>query len=547
MKKQITIIILIFVTIFANAQTIIAPDTISVNTVWADTIFLNTNVYIENGVQLEIKPGATVIANGWYGIDCQGQLLAEGTQLDSIKFTVADTTGFYNIYDTIGGWRGINFDSTLSTNDSSIIDHCIIEYGKACDTINYKKYNGGAINVKFYSKLKILNSKFYNNYSVLKGGAMYIRASSFLIKNNDILYNWSITEGGGIYIIGISNIELIQNNFISNKSGTKDNIAPTGLPPEIIYQKAGAALYIKNIDTSIYCRSLVISNTFVNNNSESGTFCEASMHTIFANNTLFNNKGQIIAASGGPFSNSTYINNTIINNKITYEGVQIMEQLAFYNNILIADLNNINNPDSLLLILTGYVPPYPEYGTHLNVKYNYISVSTPTDGEGNIYGTTPQFINPSPNTDFVSNWQDYDWRLQPTSPCINAGIIDTTGLDLPEQDAFGNPRIFGSRVDIGAYENQTEVWNNIFSLDEKMQITYYPNPVIDNLNIKIESKELINKNLGIYDINGKLLKTIEITSSQTPRNDLITINISDLKTGVYYLRIAGLSKEFIKL
>ena len=46
--------------------------------------------------------------------------------------------------------------------------------------------------------------------------------------------------------------------------------------------------------------------------------------------------------------------------------------------------------------------------------------------------------------------------------------------------------------------------------------------------------------------NGKLLKTLEIASSQASRNDAITVDVSDLETGVYYLRLGGLSKEFIK-
>jgi len=536
MKKQITILALIFATLFANAQSIIAPDTINTNTVWADTIYLNSDVYIENGVQLKIKPGATVIANGWYGIDCQGQLLAQGTELDSILFTVIDTTNFYDLTKVLGGWRGINFDNTPSTNDSSIINFCIIEYGKACDVANGTKLKGGAIYSYFFSKLKITNSNIRYNHSYSDGGAIYLMVSSVNILNNIIEHSRSLTQGGGIAVIGTSVVLIRDNIFRNNIAGTKEGWFP--YPDGFLYQGDGAAICISISGTDINTnRTKVISNSFFNNSARS-IFYESSIHTLFANNILCNNRGSAISNGGGPFSHCIYLNNTISKNNPVNSTIILMNSTLFYNNIVSENLSDNHNYDSLIIVHTGNSTP--NYGTHCNIKYNYLQQETPTDGAGNIYGSAPQFINPSPDSSFVSNWQDYDWRLQPTSPCINAGIIDTTGLELPEEDAFGNPRIFGNRIDIGAYENQTEVWNNVFSLEKNMQITYYPNPVQNSLNIKIESKELINKNLEIYDINGKLLKTMQIS------NNTITIDVSDLETGVYYLRLGGLSKEFIK-
>ena len=545
MKKQITLITLIIFSIFANAQTSIALDTINTNTVWADTIFLNSNVYIENGVQLKIKPGAVVIANDWYGIDCQGQILAQGTEQDSIKFTVADTTNFFDIYKTLGGWRGLNFDSTLATNDSSLIDFCILEYGKTADTSNYNiKSDGGAIFCNYFNKLIISNSTFKNNYSQGTGGAICLKYSTIIIYNNLFNNNWSIDRGAGIFIFEKSKTLVKENVFLNGRAGKKDSWLPPG--EGIIYQAAGSAICVSNSSNYFDDNGvIIINNKFYNNNSTNGTIYISSIYSNIANNILCNNNGTVIFASNGGFwyyTKMVFTNNVIVNNSfdigLDNRIVFLSDHVNFYNNIVIANLNNTNNPDSLISVLSWYSSPI--FSPHSYIKYNYLSQQTPTDGEGNIYGTTPLFVNPSPNTDFVANWQDYDWRLQVTSPCINAGTTDTNGLELPEQDAFGNPRIFGGRVDIGAYENQTEVWNNVFSLENKLELTYYPNPVRNSLQLKINNVQLQKQDLQIFDINGKLVKQIAIN------NEAITIDVSDLETGVYYLRLGGLSKEFIK-
>ena len=71
-----------------------------------------------------------------------------------------------------------------------------------------------------------------------------------------------------------------------------------------------------------------------------------------------------------------------------------------------------------------------------------------------MYGTwTDSGGNLDSNPLFVSD-QNNDFRLQPTSPMINAGttaVPDPPGL--PTTDFQGNPRVMGPAPDIGAYES----------------------------------------------------------------------------------------------
>lgn len=75
-----------------------------------------------------------------------------------------------------------------------------------------------------------------------------------------------------------------------------------------------------------------------------------------------------------------------------------------------------------------------------NATLNYsCTTPMPTNGTGNIV-SNPQFVNAVAG----------DYRLQPTSPCIDGGINQEwmfSAIDLA-----GNPRIINGQVDMGAYE-----------------------------------------------------------------------------------------------
>jgi len=70
-------------------------------------------------------------------------------------------------------------------------------------------------------------------------------------------------------------------------------------------------------------------------------------------------------------------------------------------------------------------------------------------------------------------------------------------------------------------------------VDIKSQISIYPNPANDIVNIQLKS-DLINKidHISIYQIDGKLVRNITPTIGS-----IIQINISDLSAGLYQLKI----------
>ena len=119
------------------------------------------------------------------------------------------------------------------------------------------------------------------------------------------------------------------------------------------------------------------------------------------------------------------------------------------------------------------------------------------------------------NLDEDPHWTgvgEYPYYLQPGSPCIDAGTLDLPeGIELPEYDLAGNPRIYGVSVDMGAYEWQgTGVEEPEIPLFSPIttQISNFPNPFNPSTTIKLELAEAGKIELAIYNIKGQKVKTL---------------------------------------
>lgn len=84
----------------------------------------------------------------------------------------------------------------------------------------------------------------------------------------------------------------------------------------------------------------------------------------------------------------------------------------------------------------------PGHAPQLGIAFNRTYSLTDDEINGiSAYGINPYFVDPA----------NGNFRLQPSSPAINAGDPNTTGS--PITDLAGQARVQGGRVDMGAYES----------------------------------------------------------------------------------------------
>ena len=189
--------------------------------------------------------------------------------------------------------------------------------------------------------------------------------------------------------------------------------------------------------------SNIYNNLICNNyatSSGGGLFLFSS--NVLANNLIIDNKA---ANSGGgllvheallPICNNTIVNNQSLQGCGLYVSA---ESSKFYNNIFWGE------PEDSEQIYISQINTFPEF--------YYCNIA---DGENGFAGANNYIYENNIDTPpyFNTQFTEHPYSLSDSSYCINAGIPDTLGMNLPAYDFGGNNRIFENHIDIGAYEYQ---------------------------------------------------------------------------------------------
>ena len=152
---------------------------------------------------------------------------------------------------------------------------------------------------------------------------------------------------------------------------------------------------------------------------------------------------------------------------------------------------------------------YIDIGGSAEINYCNLTMPSGATGSNNI-NANPQFVDAG----------NLDFQLMETSPCIDAGI--DIGLEY-----------IGEAPDMGCYEyNPSTIINN----SQTNNLTFYPNPTKGKIKFEIDGNI---QQIIISDLTGKMI----IKKSEIHQNG--TIDLSDFKNGIYFVRIQTDREIFI--
>jgi len=292
MKIIVTILILLLIYVILFADTHIPTGNVSGIWEFSNSPYIidgEINITVDNA--LEIEPGVQVTFSGHYKFNVYGRLLAEGTENDTIIFTVSDTTGFSYFYSPAGSWHGLRFyDTNSNGQDSSKVIYCKLEYGKSTIGGSPGIY-GGAILCDNSSNLLIKHCLLTNNTATCGGGICCYPNSSPCIE--DVIIRGNIAKcGGGIYCRdnshpSLKNVNVVDNHAIDFSLGGGGIYCENNANPHLnnVTIKGNSAFYCGGgmyirFDSSPILENVTICGNYTDNFG-GGIYCSHNSFPIF--------------------------------------------------------------------------------------------------------------------------------------------------------------------------------------------------------------------------------------------------------------------------
>ena len=433
----------------------------------------NTQIMEINAIGVEID-GLTFLE----GFAATGADVNDGNGGGAIYISSNDVTISNSIFrDNVSAHRiGSGAIYLWACNNISITD-CLFESNRVEQNVStVGNIGGGAIHIRFGDNTRITNTVFKDNYSRYAGGAvqdwgtdshfencvfednrsdengggLYIRADLTLVNNCRFEGNQAV-DGGGAYLSNddsrFTNV-IFRNNEATNSGGGLAvnfggiEITASRFEGNSSQQKGGAIYNHRFAAPSILERV-----QFHENEADQGgaiyNYSEDGLKVI---SSLF--VANQATDKGGAIFNNRFIeitNTTVVRNTNTAL-IMSSNALSEYNHCETNIFNSIFHLNAAKP--GGYQADIHSEDLNLDlstqdVRRNILQAHT---GTNNQVGVNPLFVN---NTD--------DFRLQTTSPAINAGNHALfNGLSESNAgastDLDGNARLQGGAIDLGAYE-----------------------------------------------------------------------------------------------
>lgn len=341
-------------------------------------------------------------------------------------------------------------------------------------------YNGGGLRItnSLSGNVVLRQCAMLNNFSGTYGGGLYIASVRLTIENCEFNNNQAGSGSGGAIcngnVNGSGSIVTIQDSRFKNNSA-----------------RVGACLY----NSQSYNELVIDRCIFTNNTSENSILS----FDDFESAQLLNS--YVIGNSVDGFSsnvinvNSTtqdevfsMINCTVAHNFNTYANTVQSEIIRFFDSYHVIQNSIIHGNTEVV---------GRQVTANANVSHSIVEGGHA--GGTSIIDEDPLFSSPYTGVQAGFDATDLDYRVQPTSPAVNAGLNDAVvppyDLDLSQL-----PRIQGSVVDLGCYETD----QTVSILEQRPRCDWYFDARRGEMHVTFMNKP---HRLAIYDMNGKLMAT----------------------------------------
>ena len=367
-----------FIALFQPSSGMLLPGELSENMTLLNnqTYFVAENLHIPEGLTLEVEPGVEIRMPDQGHIVVDGQLMINGTEESPVSIRP-------NLDAGVTTWGGISFSN--ETDTSRIYHISLSGASKGIDPIIHRGAISGFNSNLIIDKLDIQDVLFP---IYIQGGSIKLLNSTLrcdfisdyinvkqakVLIDNCIFYGSDAPDTDAIDLDGV-NAGVVSNNHIYNFSGANSDGIDLGessvgvlITDNQIYHSSD-----KGISIGQESDVLVINNLIVG--CKLGVAIKDNSYALMANNTYVNNEHCVAAYEKNVGNGGGYAH----------------ERNSIFSNSLISDL-------------------FIDGTSDIQADYT-LSNSELLDGPGNIFAD-PLFLNSS----------QYNFQLDPGSPCIDAG------------------------------------------------------------------------------------------------------------------------------
>jgi parallel beta-helix repeat protein len=519
----ITISILLLMTVFATA--VGKAEELSRDTIWSGTYIIDDAVVVPTGIVLNIEPGTEVLMKDAAALVVYGQLFAEGTESEPIRFTRFE--------------RGITWKHIMLIDAAdSRLAHCVIEYADS-EGAHQDYYEPGP---RTYHEAVVVLASHVDfekcTFQKLPDDSTNANGDAIAVISDDQDHPGNATAnirkcqflsiGQGVHTR--YSYVLVEDCYFTGKRGDNDDVDLYGesLPAPLIRNNLFLNPEHDDMINPTKCSAVIVGN-IIGGCDDHGIVLRDKCYPVLKNNVIFDCRNAGIAIENS--CEALLVNNTIFG---CGRGLRLFDLgragppyyltpgggTATVINCIIWDC-----PQPVTLTDSPNEEA-KDRGSHVTIEYcdieggrDSVSISgrfsTLTWGKGNI-DADPRFVD-SASGDFhlkseAGRWDpnSESWLKDDiTSPCIDAGD--------PNSDWTSEIWPHGERINMGAYGGTQEA-----GMSTKPQTMSLP-LVVYIQGSDVEAAQSFQTLLAAYGCLTTLVGLGEIPATALDSYDLIII------------------------